>query len=688
MAIHWQIPFKSFRIGTDYRVNIYDDTYSDATPITLKGGAEPFTTDEDEDEDMFAWVRTQSGYIRIIDDNKGTKVINGTETEVDFNWKDIIPATDTSRPVTLTRKSGSTWEIVWQGFMQAQNFGGVLYGNPQEREFPVQCMLTVTQGTNINNTQTALQNFAYLLKKIVDSIPAGFRPSQFVIQGGAHAQQWLLKKIDWLVYSNINDEDELEPAYNMFECLEDMCRYWGWTARTNGDVMYLICADDSIETTFLKLTYAQLGEMAGGSTVGTINDAFNNIYINGDVFVSVNNNDTILRGYKKAVVKANAGVGNTDINLENDKLVELLTDQGWQVPFLNENEESVFITNDLASFSQSMMIGTSRSSYGSFALMSIVSRGTERSDGNKSTLIRIKKTAENPSYVTTTQASVSIQTVYEHAFSDGYIELNADIYRKGNKLATYENGAEGTTTMWMRIGIGSDRDHAQWWNEGAEWGSGFPRAVECYIGNIDNVLRIRTPYEQSSWITKIPVASAVAGKLFIEFLGSSNLEDIDGQKAFDICDFNLKFTRNENFLDIYKLTKDERKNEREYISTNNNISANNEWNNDMIFASDNYMRFGYGVIINANGGYFKGFQYVEHGPLVFPEQHLADRVANFWSKSKRKIYAELRSNAYIGALIRDINPRNKASIDDTTMYPISISHDWRDDVTRLTLIEL
>jgi hypothetical protein len=69
MAIHWQVKFKSLRAGTDYTVNIYDAAYS-GNPIPLKGGAEPFITQEDDDEDMFLPIRTQSGYIRIVDDGK------------------------------------------------------------------------------------------------------------------------------------------------------------------------------------------------------------------------------------------------------------------------------------------------------------------------------------------------------------------------------------------------------------------------------------------------------------------------------------------------------------------------------------------------------------------------------------------------------------------------------------------
>ena len=70
MAIHWQIPFKSLRSGTLYTVNIYDADYTDSTPVVLKGGAQPFTTQEDDNDDLFTPVRTQTGYLRIVDDGK------------------------------------------------------------------------------------------------------------------------------------------------------------------------------------------------------------------------------------------------------------------------------------------------------------------------------------------------------------------------------------------------------------------------------------------------------------------------------------------------------------------------------------------------------------------------------------------------------------------------------------------
>ena len=132
MAKNYTVQFKSLRAGTVYTVNVGGGT---GTAIALKGGSQPFTTQEDTDEDIFTPIRTQSGYLRIVDDGKDA---NGNALEANW-WKDLIPATDTSRPVTLSHSEGGQTIVDWQGFMQAQTFSGSLYGDPQEREFPVQC---------------------------------------------------------------------------------------------------------------------------------------------------------------------------------------------------------------------------------------------------------------------------------------------------------------------------------------------------------------------------------------------------------------------------------------------------------------------------------------------------------------------------------------------------------------------
>ena len=249
----------SLRSGTLYTVNIHQSGYA-GSPVVLNGGADPFTTQEDDSDDMFTPIRTHSGYIRIVDNDYS---VNGTTA---FSWKSLLPSTDTDRPVTLTDGSGN---VVWQGFMQAQNFGGTLYGNPQVREFPVQCPLAILEGYDINHQNTEIRNFAYLLQYIISQIPE-LTFSRIIIQGGADAQSWLLKCIDWQNFCNLNADGEVEARYNLYQCLEDMCRFWGWTARTSGHNLYLVCPDDSGESNFLTLTPAQLETMAGGTAAGTV----------------------------------------------------------------------------------------------------------------------------------------------------------------------------------------------------------------------------------------------------------------------------------------------------------------------------------------------------------------------------------------------------------------------------------
>ena len=69
-----------------------------------------------------------------------------------------------------------------------------------------------------------------------------------------------------------------------------------------------------------------------------------------------------------------------------------------------------------------------------------------------------------------------------------------------------------------------------------------------------------------------------------------------------------------------------------------------------------------------------------------PEQHLADRIADYWNISKRMLDLELQSNiAEVGV----INPQKKVALDDGFLgYPVAISHEWRDDITQLKILQL
>ena len=683
MAKNYTIQFKSLRAGTTYVVNIGGGT---GTPVPLMGGAQPFETQESDDEDMFCPIRTQSGYLRIIDNGKDA---NGSA----FDWKDLIPATDTSRPVTLTA-NGVT---VWQGFMQAQDFGSVLYGNPQEREFPIQCVLTVTQGTDINYQQTGIQNFAYLLKQIVDAIPSAQRPTDFYIQGGADAQQWLLKKIDWQNYVSEDADGNLTARFNCYNCLEDMCAFWGWTARTKGTAMYLTCADDSAETNWLHLTDTNLTTMASGTTAGTTIDTFTTTNLDktnsGDIFASTGNDEYVQRGPMKATVSGDGNTADTNIIDYPPSFVldAMLYPAKYGITTNTEYEyygevgtirwQSTFMTN-ITSFpsvnvKSAFMEGSAVSGKASFATVTTAKVGTTTTQfGIEDTpVIRINKTYEAGVVL------ASLATTFEHSFKGGIMRLHGNVFVKGQKFTDPNDVGIGKKHMYIRLGIGATRNSAVWYDGDNTWGS-TPVSFKVNVGSNESLF-----YRSDNGKENININGV--GRIFIDFMGSDDTDLVDGsysgggteERRFFITDFALEYVHLRENADPRRKPL-EMKNDASasYVSSNNNKSSV-EWNRDMVYVTMNLMKPGYGIIMNTDYTLAESANF--NGTSARPEQHLADRVTTYWRTSKRRIATELRAN-----VVPDITPRHKVVLDGTTAYPISISRQWRDDVLQLTVLEL
>lgn len=679
MAIHWQIKFKSLRNDTLYTVNIYDASYS-GDPIQLKGGAQPFTTQESDDDDMFIPIRTHTGYLRIVDDGKDA---NGAA----WNWKTLLPSTDTDRPVTLTGvdAQGNSLGTLWQGFMQSQNFGGVLYGNPQEREFPIQCPLAVLEGTDINYQHTEIENFAYLLQRIVnaiDVVSGGTENSSGVIttngtihinniyvQGNTDAQSWLLKRIDWQNFTDEDSDGNLIARFNLYQCLEDLCRFWGWTARTYRNNLYLTCADDSSEQSWLTLTRANLDTMAGGSTAGTTGGSFSTLNYDQltDIFASTEQNDYRQRGANKATVKADCNVFDETIyeSFPNDT-VKQMEEGGWQ-GVTQYGDIKVNYTNNKYSFTTSYFSASAVSGNASFNLARFIK---DNDQSTKSKVIRILKTYNGTPYV-------SFDSKYSHLFV-GYLKFNASIYQRGDQYQE-DRGWGLNKSIKMAIGIGKTRGTAQWYSGTAYTWSSTKAIFDVSVGYSDNSFRFL--FASSVMMDSLGLITPLEGHLFVDIYGSNDLDEFDGQRLFDLGDMNITYNLIENgdsFL------SPERKDYNSYQSSNSN-NVRDEWNADCIYASYNNNSVGAALLINPSGASapFVNTLSYNGGTPEHPEQHLANRVTNYWAAAKRKLTTELRADK-----ITEPSPMNKVTLDSTTGHPIAISHEWRDDVTKLTILEL
>ena len=679
--IHWKILFKSLRAGTVYTVNIWKDgTLPSGYPLTLKGAAEPMTTDEDADEDMFCPVRKQSGYFRIVDDGRAT---NASYQEVDFDWKEMLPVNDTDRPVTLTAGIGN---VVWQGFMQAQNFGSELYGNPQSHEFPVQCCLSLLSAIKVSTSINELKNFAFLIDHMISQIPC-CQITSVVVQGGSDARTWLLKKFDWQNFLN-NDDDEAESDYNLGQVLEDFAKFWGWTARTMGQTLYLTCADDTTERSFLTLTRQQLATLASGTSAGTVTSSMPSTTFSGDIFASTDNDDYLNRGPQRAVVKVDANRETSVIKCFPKSVEDHLESLGYGSWVQGEDDMTgYFSTPEIKSFDARTLKGTA-GTYGGFCRRQIYP-STDATSPSICDMISIT----GPMQAT---PHVQLQTKKAMTLSGGSLSLKGTVY-VGEK--TWDED-QFNFQLKLRIGIGpnADRSGAKWWymensqvNISKGWSSTVREFWAAFNGAQIQTTSCRTGGGFDFILLKfprIPIEDGLNGFIFVDIFGIKDTYTTAQEEYYpcQIANVEIEFTRDKTILPTHYLEirqrelVTERNTTKEYKASNNN-QTQGEWNADCIFASDNNLAYGYGLLLNPDGTYMETAPYGQTSD--HPEQHLADRVAAYWAQAKRRIGTEVRSNA-----VPSFDPTHKIVMASTTFSPISISHSWRDDVTKLTLLEI
>ena len=684
MAKNYSISFMSLRARTVYTVNVGGGS---GAAVPLKGGAQPFTTQESDDDDPFCPIRTQTGYLRIVDDGRDA---NGNELEANW-WKDLIPATGTSRPVTLTHSEGGQTIVDWQGFLQAQTFSGALYGNPQEREFPVQCVLSSLSKYDIPTNETALRNFAYLLRLFITS--SGITVNQIIVQGGADAQQWMLAMVDWRNFMNTGKQT-YTAKYKFYDILEDICRFWGWTCRTWRQNIYLTCADDTAEQSYLTLTMAQLETMAGGTAAGTVTSSIPSVALSGDIFASTQNDDIQVRGYSKATVKADANKNTTIFEFAPQSVVDTMEASGYT--WVTESGDyGYFTTQEINSFTSNSLVGGS-SGNGAYARRQLFG---EETNGEANIIdamlfktwadINVHSSSDVDNWTFGTPY-ITLETVFQTAFSSGALKLTGTPFNGSEQLVF-----SGEPRVFAAcIGIGQSRASAKWLHLNnspfeLEWIS--TKKMVFISLDFAPTLWICQPVATLGYIymiwhlfDKIPVADNLYGYLYIDIFGTMNYAGmkITNNGIWQLANLKVEYTRDKIEVTshgAYKITKD-RNTTKEYTAENQNANQD-KWNADCIFASDNDMEYGYGLMLKCNGEYLKTAPY--GGVQEIPEQHVANRVAAYGATSKRQFMLEVRQNA-----ISQITPINKVSFESTSCQPVSIGHDWRDDVVQLKMIEL
>jgi hypothetical protein len=127
----------------------------------------------------------------------------------------------------------------------------------------------------------------------------------------------------------------------------------------------------------------------------------------------------------------------------------------------------------------------------------------------------------------------------------------------------------------------------------------------------------------------------------------------------------------------------------EYIKSAGRFST--EYNVDLIFASDvvygpqNYQRHmpaGLGYLLGSNEKPVEKIRNVNNVQVI-AEEELAAVIAKYGETTHRLVQVNLWSN-----LIGNVEPTQMSTGLEIGLFPLAIGHNWREDITTLTLIAL
>ena len=228
----YSVAFQS-RKGTQYVAYIKEKT--NATMITLTGAAEPFTTSEEDKDDIFTPFRGQTGYLRVIDETGGNLL------------EQVIPQTNTEKMVELwevTRNGAGVTDdkLCWRGFMEAAAYTQPWDEQKNVLEFPLKSVVASLENIQIN---TAMAGSTLLLSRtIYEGITAllgDAAPEKLYMIGDISGQQWMRTfSLNYGVFfnketiQNVGVSTSITVGNTYKECIESVLRLVGLTMREEG----------------------------------------------------------------------------------------------------------------------------------------------------------------------------------------------------------------------------------------------------------------------------------------------------------------------------------------------------------------------------------------------------------------------------------------------------------------------
>ena len=666
----------------------------DGGDTALDGGAVTFETQEDNDAYMFKPVRCQTGAFRYIGKNDHA------------TWLGLIPTDALSKTVILQRQQGNNWNTRWQGYIQPQVFENEYPGNGTvEHDFSVQCPLSVLDTLDIDPSPTTTINsnptitFGALLQTYVFNRLTGVTISAYVMQGTtAVTSERLGLKVMWANFLDTDSNNNVVCKYTCKQVLEEFCKFFGYTCRMHGTVVYFT------QPTGNNIGFSSYTTLAGTPTAVqrgsfTITDA---------MLCDTDNREEIHPGIGKATVRSNINALDNLVEIPYDELFD-------QYNMGNLNATTIVRPVDYFEHDVYNLIRVPDSNGGTLAYendtvslscLMTTKPGTGSDAGNQKRYCRFfvyddSDVGEVGGAVPESKTNYAWRKCIElfHSYANGTPSGNIEMFKISSKQVfvvsdgiLYINFKCHQVSAWIiednkpyavcRLKIGN-----MYWN-GLAWTVNSSATFNLKF-TAEGARSTRTSINDPQYDgCGIPITNTMRGIIEFTILDVPSwitMAHFVGNYIngfLPLLDFEIGFVRG--------TIEDTKHRGNEY--TTNGGKFRDEVNVDLIWASDvaygegsyiRHMPAGMGYILN--GTTEKPTQYVKSmaDGDVIPEQYLSQLIANYGQSTHRLVQMNLRSSS-----LGDVVPTAVSSGLESGMFPLAISHNWRNDVTTLTLITI
>jgi len=250
-AVKWQIPFSTADVQnpTYYRIDIYaddDGSWDHNDPTQLTAGEQPFVTDEDNDEDLFAPIRTQTGSIQVC-----TLKPDGTMLTLD----EILPVNNIDHPVRLLNITDANNPVIeWQGFLSCEAYSQKYTSIPENLTLSIISVLEAMDSVQLDQSRSSgltsivQATFNVLNEIVVQSCMTFYSHVNYSMTTWRIFNKFIDQTIffEQKEYDNENSTTYIVSGLSAKEALERLCKFMGWIAREQGTELYLAYIGENI----------------------------------------------------------------------------------------------------------------------------------------------------------------------------------------------------------------------------------------------------------------------------------------------------------------------------------------------------------------------------------------------------------------------------------------------------------